>query len=252
MEFYKTLENIMLQKGLSIADVARMCDLPDSTVRSIIDRKQKKVALSIAFNLSEGLDVTLESLAGIQTPAEKKKGLLLSNEAMEVAKKYNSLDDHGQKVVSTVLDYEVKRLLDEGQRPAKVVELFPTRKYLQSATAGYGDFNDDTSYDMVDLVKRPPVGTSFIIAVSGDSMEPTYHNGDLLFIRAQERVELGDVGLFTQGPKLYIKESGPAGLISHNKDKFPEPITGTEDEPIRAQGKVLGVCTEDYLPSFAR
>lgn len=247
MEFYKILENIMLQKGLSIADVARMCDLPDSTVRSIIDRKQKKVALNVAFNLSDGLNVTLERLAGLQTPAEKKKGPLLSDESMEVAKKYNSLDEHGQKVVSTVLDYEVKRLLEEGQRPEKVVELFPTRKYLQSATAGYGDFNDDGSYEMIDLVKRPPIGTSFIVTVNGDSMEPTYHDGDQLFVRAQERVELGDIGLFTQGPKLYIKESGPDGLISHNEAY--ELITGTEDEPIRAQGKILGVCTAEYLQS---
>ena len=250
MEFYKILENIMLQKGLSIADVARMCDLSDSTVRSIIDRKQKKVALNVAFNLSDGLNVPLERLAGIQTPAEKKKGLILSDESMEVAKKYNSLDDHGQKVVSTVLDYEVKRLLEEGQRPEKVVELFPTRKYLQSATAGYGDFNDDASYEMVDLVKRPPVGTSFIVTVNGASMEPTYHDGDQLFVRAQERVELGDVGLFTQGPKLYIKESGPEGLVSYNKEYAL--ITGTDDEPILAQGKILGVCSEDYLPSSAQ
>lgn len=183
------------------------------------------------------------------TKAEKTDVLTasLSSEDAELAKRYHDLDHHGKKAVKTILACEEKRCADEKHRPAKVVELFPTRKYLQSATAGYGDFNDDASYDIVDLVKRPPVGTSFIIAVSGDSMEPTYRDGDLLFVRAQERVELGTVGLFTQGPKLYIKESGPAGLISHNKDKFPEPITGTEDEPIRAQGKILGVCTEDYL-----
>lgn len=78
-------------------------------------------------------------------------------------------------------------------------------------------------------------------------MEPTYYDGDMLFVRAQERVELGDIGLFTQGPNLYIKESGPVGLISHNRDQYPDPITGTEDEPIRAQGKILGVCTTDYF-----
>ena len=252
MDFYKILENIMLQKGLSIADVARMCDIPDSTVRSIIDRKQKKVALSVAFNLSDGLNVPLERLAGIESETEKKLGLTISDEAMEVARKFSRLDEYGQATVSAVVDSEVQRCLEQRRRPEKVVELFPTRKYLQSATAGYGDFNDDASYDMIDLVKRPPVGTSFIIAVNGDSMEPTYFNGDLLFVRAQERVELGDIGLFTQGPKLYIKESGPNGLVSHNRKKNYGLIVGTEDEPIIAQGKILGVCSEDYLPASAR
>lgn len=245
MEFYKILENLMLQKGLSIADVARMCDLPDSTVRSIIDRKQKKVALSVAFNLSDGLNVPLERLAGIQTESDKKAGLTISDEAMDIARKYNDLDEHGQAAVSAVIDCEVKRCLEQRQRPAKVVELFPTRKYLQPASAGYGDFNDDASYEIVDLVKRPPMGTSFIITAHGDSMEPTYHDGEALFVRAQETVLPGEIGLFTKGPDLLIKESGPDGLISHNKTYGL--ITGTEDEPIRAQGKILGVCTKDYL-----
>ncbi len=171
----------------------------------------------------------------------------LSNEDAEIAKRFHNLDPYGKKAIKAILSCEEKRFADDRQRQERVVELFPTRKYLQSATAGYGDFNDDSSYEMIDLVKRPPVGTSFIVTVSGNSMEPTYHDGDQLFVRAQERVNLGDIGLFTQGPKLYIKESGPVGLISHNKKEYPNPITSTEDEPIRAQGKILGVCTEDYL-----
>ena len=176
----------------------------------------------------------------------------LSTDDADIAKRYHDLDAHGKKAVKAILSCEEKRYAEESKRPEKVVELFPTRKYLQSATAGFGDFNDDASYDMIDLVKRPPVGTSFIISVNGKSMEPTYHDGDLLFVRAQERVELGDIGLFTQGPKLSIKESGPDGLVSHNKDKKYGLIVGTEDEPIIAQGKILGVCSEDYLPSSAR
>ena len=55
MEFYKVLKEIMESKDLSIPEVARLCNLSDSTVRSIITRKQKTVALNIAFKLSDGL-----------------------------------------------------------------------------------------------------------------------------------------------------------------------------------------------------
>ena len=43
MEFYEILSEIMEEKNMSIADVAKKCNLTDSTVRSIIDRKQKKI-----------------------------------------------------------------------------------------------------------------------------------------------------------------------------------------------------------------
>ena len=64
MEFYKVLKEIMESKDLSIPEVARLCNLSDSTVRSIITRKQKTVALNIAFKLPDGLRVPLEVLNG--------------------------------------------------------------------------------------------------------------------------------------------------------------------------------------------
>ena len=65
MEIYKILAQIMEERQLKIADVARMCNLSDSTVRGIETRKQKNIALDIAFKLSEGLGVSLEYLNGI-------------------------------------------------------------------------------------------------------------------------------------------------------------------------------------------
>jgi transcriptional regulator with XRE-family HTH domain len=64
MEFYKILACIMDEKGLSIPDTARACGLPDSTIRSILTRKNKTVSLEVAFKISNGLGVTLERLSG--------------------------------------------------------------------------------------------------------------------------------------------------------------------------------------------
>ncbi len=64
LDFYKVLESIMEREKLTIPEVARRCGLSDSTVRSIFDRKQKKIALNIAFKISEGLGVSLKELNG--------------------------------------------------------------------------------------------------------------------------------------------------------------------------------------------
>ncbi len=167
-------------------------------------------------------------------------------EMEHILKKYRVLDEHGKETVSLVLDCETRRM--SSSRPEeKVVELFPFRRYIQSASAGLGDFSDDDSYEIIDLAKRPPAGASFLITVNGDSMEPTFHDNDLLFVRAQKTVNIGDIGLFVKGSHLYIKESGTNGLISHNKSGNYPPITPEEDMPILTEGKIVGVCTPDYL-----
>lgn len=86
MAIYKTLEEIMRERDISIADVARICNLPDSTVRGIIRRKQEHIALDVAFRLSDGLNVSLERLNGLpekEPPIpQKEKAPSYSEEAV--------------------------------------------------------------------------------------------------------------------------------------------------------------------------
>jgi transcriptional regulator with XRE-family HTH domain len=71
----------MDEQGLSIPDVARRTNLADSTIRSIVNRKSKTVALEVAAKISAGLDVPLERLNGYNTDAlsEQTKEILLSS-----------------------------------------------------------------------------------------------------------------------------------------------------------------------------
>jgi len=89
---YSILQGIMNEKGINIAEVARLCDLPDSTVRGIITRKQKSTALEVAFKLSKGLGVSLEKLNGISNTQEETINSTLSPDALEVVKAYEGAD----------------------------------------------------------------------------------------------------------------------------------------------------------------
>lgn len=107
MDFYKILEDIMQQKSISIPDVARMCNLPDSTIRSIISRKSKTVALEVAFKISKGLNISLEELNG---EVLNQSNTSHSTNEQEVIKKYRALDEHGKTLVDNVLNLEYKRV----------------------------------------------------------------------------------------------------------------------------------------------
>ena len=110
MDFYKILEDIMQQKSISIPDVARMCNLPDSTIRSIISRKSKTVALEFAFKISKGLNISLEELNGEVLNQSNDSH---STNEQEVIKKYRALDEHGKMLVNNVLDLEYKRVTSQ-------------------------------------------------------------------------------------------------------------------------------------------
>lgn len=105
MDFYKVLEDIMHEKDLGVPDVARACGLSDSTVRSILKRKQQNVALEVAFKIANGLNVSLERLNG----EEKNEAKLnyhrnYSKEELELLEKFSSLSSANRSKLSELLD----------------------------------------------------------------------------------------------------------------------------------------------------
>lgn len=113
MDFYKTLEEIMREKNMSIPEVARACGLSDGTVRSIVVRKSQNVSLEVAFKLSAGLGVSLERLNGDAPRNEKIAPPELSDEAKKIARDYEGLDRHGRRITRMVIDEEQKRMAEE-------------------------------------------------------------------------------------------------------------------------------------------
>lgn len=105
MSFYLILKEIMDEQGLSIPDVARMCGLADGTVRSMFTRKQKSVLLEVAFKISNGLNVSLERLNGMddtkKSPPICESGTRLERDLLRV---FRHLNDDGQHRVIEYAD----------------------------------------------------------------------------------------------------------------------------------------------------
>lgn len=105
MEIYKIISDIMKNQNLSVADIAKKSNLPDSTVRGIITRKQKNIALEVAFKISQGLGVSLEYLNGMP---EKKQ--IINDTSMNANKHplieiYDNLNNEGQKNLMDYAEY---------------------------------------------------------------------------------------------------------------------------------------------------
>lgn len=183
----------------------------------------------------------------------------VSDEAMRLARDYDTaLDDRGRKMVRGLADLEIgytaKRaekekaerkaeLIKHKEETADEIAVYVTTLYHQPVSAGNGE---NAAYDYsetVQLKKMPPSGTSYIVPVRGDSMEPEYNDGDRVFVRAQIDIEPGQIGVFYMDGQLWIKELGDDVLLSHNPKYPPRPMT----DDVRCQGLVLGVCDESYF-----
>ena len=142
--------------------------------------------------------------------------------------KFSMLDTHGKKVVTMVLSEEYDRC-QKAMSPRRVYTY-----YRRIACAGEGFLFDDIPADTIEAQECD--GADFVIGVNGDSMEPTFSDGDLVYVRKTSGVKVGGIGIFTIGNECFIKERGEDGLISHNPN-YPM-IKGCRD--IRCIGEVIG------------
>ncbi len=107
------------------------------------------------------------------------------------------------------------------------------------AAAGSGFYFDDIPTDTVEAPYCQDA--DFIIGVSGDSMEPTYTDGDMVYVQKCQLVQAGEIGIFILDGVCLIKEAGETGLISHNP-KY-DIIPG--NDRIICVGRVLGKVETD-------
>ena len=151
--------------------------------------------------------------------------------------KYRAIDDRGRSFIDYILDEEYYRAI-------QVNELFVSEDeedylYLgKIAAAGTWVYPGDIPLDRIKVRKLN--GADFVVGVSGDSMQPTYEDGDKVYVKKTTEIEFGDIGLFVVNGYYYIKEYAPDGLRSHN----PQFSLIPKDRDIIVVGKVLGKVEE--------
>ena len=222
-------------KGLTQKHLAEKIDAKHNSVSDWENNKNKPDPDTIEL-LCGVLDIAPNYLLAVGadefSPAEK---LLI--------KKYRDLDDTGRKHVDTVISWEFERLLasavQEAPAPAPVRII---SYYQRLASAGSGEYLfDSVPCDTIEVLdSKVSDQADFVIGVIGSSMEPTYRDGDKVFVRIAEEIPTGHIGIFTRGNDCFIKELGCDRLISHNKN-YPD-IPASED--IRLVGEVLGKASE--------
>ncbi len=87
-----------------------------------------------------------------------------------------------------------------------------------AVSAGTGAFLDEGNFEMVNFPETSvPSGADFGVRVAGDSMEPVYHDGQIVWVQKCESLRVGEVGVFVcDGEgflKAYSEEEPPEDMI---------------------------------------
>lgn len=114
------------------------------------------------------------------------------------------------------------------------------RLYNIPVAAGFGSFldGDGYGYEEFEADGAVPDDADYAVTVSGDSMTPRFIDGQIIFVKEQETLEIGEIGIFEHNGDAYVKKFGRGELVSLNPGYSPIEIH--EYDSFHIFGKVVG------------
>ncbi|SEA14938.1 Helix-turn-helix [Eubacterium aggregans] len=216
---------------LTTEELSIKSGVPMGTLNKILNGTTKDPKLETLKSLARVLRCTLDDFDDSDSvdvfSIEERKHIL----------KYRDLDPYGQDLVTTVLNKEHERCTSQPESDRVNESELPL--YLLPTSAGTGVFLDSDDYELRTF-KNAPHDANFAVQVSGDSMEPEYESGDIVYVKQQQDLRDGQIGIFIFNGEGFIKEMDRQGhsLISLNQKYSPIVVTASDD--LRIVGKVLG------------
>jgi len=128
-------------------------------------------------------------------------------------------------------------------------DFIPLPRFVDKVCAGSGNELTSDGQQETCFVRRCPetLAADAIITVTGHSMEPTYADGDQLFISYTDELAPGQVGIFLVNGEGTLKEYRKEGLFPHNPAY--DVIRPSEDREITCVARVLGTLSSFLLPT---
>ena len=240
--FANNLSFYMEQKGVDRNTLCADLDLKYTTVRDWLKgitypRIGKIELLANYFNINKS-DL-IENKISTAQPSD-----FLLEKITNTARKLNT---DNKKIVLRTSEELLESQNEEETKINEVseaIQFYNYDYYDHPASAGTGQYLNDVRVERIEL--PVDVDADFVIPIKGDSMEPDYHDGDLVFIQTSVDLNDGVIGVFNYNGDAYIKQlvidKEQAYLHSLNPAYKDMPITPETD--FRIIGEVVDLYRE--------
>lgn len=245
-KFCDTLSALRDEKKLKMKDVADGIGMNPTTYRKY-ENGTLEPSFATLSKLADFYGVTTDYLLGrptAQPPADTLEQLFseksFSALEEELLRKYMELPHEARQAVVQFINDATAKALQRKSATAPQ-KLLVMKRSLHKVSAGTGyDLNDSDAWETVTIRDTGNCRKAdFLLEIDGNSMEPTFHDGETVCVQQTTSVEVGEIGVFWVDGCGYIKELGNGCLLSHNSSYDPIPLQGTEN---RCIGRVLGIA----------
>ena len=247
------------QRKLTNELLAERSGIPLGTLSKLLAGMNESPKLSNIVAICNALECSVEYI--VTGNPDNTNNYTLTAEEIGFVESYRRLDHWGQGLLQTVLEKELERVgasdaEEQEAAPAPVGgrilkpistvgryvgERVSEKKrsislYELPVSAGVGVYLEDSKAETITIPGgEKTADADYALRISGNSMEPKYHNGDILLVQSCESVEIGELGIFLLDGNGFFKVYGGDRLISLNEDYGPKDFSD-----VLCKGRVVG------------
>lgn len=239
MSFAERVTALKNERGMTSEQLSRESGVPLGTLNKILAGITEEPKLSVALAIARAFDCPIGRLLD----GEDHLSDSLDETERRVIGKYRRLDANGRELVETVMDKHLsqygERAEDETDEVAEEIRMVSLPLYMLPVSAGMGVQLDDYYCENIEVrATKASLGADYALRVYGNSMEPKFTEGDILLVRRQDRVDIGDLGIFIADGEGYFKRFIGEYLRSFNPAY--QDICIENFAEFRCCGKVIG------------
>ncbi len=266
--YIERIKELKSLKKITNDQLSEMTGIPLGTLSKILAGISDSPKLVNIVAIAQALGCSLDYL--ISGNPENTNNYTLSSQEIRMVETFRTLDAHGKELTLLVLEKEKERVAGEEtetvagseRRPHGAARVLATPGMMASASAssavhaaGLGkrvipmydmpvsagagiDLCDEMASDLRIPDNAKTQDADYALRISGNSMEPKFHDGDILLIQNCDSVEVGELGIFILDGAGYFKKFDGDRLLSLNPIYAPIPLKDFSD--IQCAGRVIG------------
>ena len=236
MDFYNIFNDLCNQNNIKPSVLADELKISRGTVTGW---KSGKIPNSdILIKLSTRFNVSVDYLL---FGKDNNSSLTLSTEETKIIKEYRYLSDKSKTEIRNTLNhlYDMEMQMEASSELAVPTISIPHS--LFKVSAGVGEWLPEESWDTILILGTPQARKAdFALTIDGDSMMPNFESGDIVLVKKQDAVDIGQICIYIIEGNGYIKKFGGDRLISLNKEYDDILFSDYDIQDIHCKGLVIG------------
>lgn len=233
------IQSARKRKGITQKELSkRLATVGEHASNAVISNWEKDVSepnVAQMFALCKVLDMGPNYLLNFYG----RDYVTLAPEDADLINMCRDIDKSGREFISLVVRREYDRCTRRAASAPHVIKTRQINVYTMPASAGTGAWLGNEKPEPVTIrLTEASKQADFAVPITGDSMEPEYHDGDLVLAQRAEALDVGELGLVAVDGEVFFKRIGKKQLESLNP-KY-KPMKLKDPDIVRVFGRVIG------------